>query len=32
MTRAVDLSGVPGAFLRMARGEGGRTLAVFGER
>jgi S-(hydroxymethyl)glutathione dehydrogenase / alcohol dehydrogenase len=30
VTDRVDLSGVPAAFERMARGEGGRTLVVFG--
>ena len=29
VTDRVDLSGVPAAFERMARGEGGRTLVVF---
>ena len=31
VTDRVDLSGVPAAFERMARGEGGRTLVVFGQ-
>ena len=30
VTDRVDLAGVPAAFERMARGEGGRTLVVFG--